>query len=436
MTERGHESGEEAELSTGFDVEASISDNRTRAHVDIPLIAGAAEEQCSGLTTFAMRRGDVGAVVECIDPRPMREQELVQSPVNALNVFGGVDSAFDPGLIRHANHEKPVVVGERERVPNSAEQLEPIRLSQIAKVGIEGTVPVDKECSPGRAGFCCRRSLAFHGQDESFDEIRVHPGWTFDLRMAVGANDLRILTDRLSAELDVALQPLRDSAEPIGVLFSGGVDSSLLAWEFRQRPHVALFTLGRESSPDVIAGRAAAERIGLPWHALSLDREGLLEAERTFGEELEGLPRVSRTVLLALAIAITEAESAHLVCGQGADELFLGYAHYRGLDAMAALRRSREDLDRLRATDWPRTQAIAGKVRKRISAPFLSPGFVQGAQLVPMGIRLPRDVPKRFFREWAMGRGLPPELALRPKKALQYGSGVVALARSLGKSGG
>ncbi len=123
-----------------------------------------------------------------------------------------------------------------------------------------------------------------------------------------------------------------------------------------------------------------------------------------------------------------------LVCGQGADELFLGYAHYRNLSAEDAEQRSLEDMTRLREDDWPRTARLAEVVGKSIVAPYLSPSFEEAVRRVPIDLRLPGAHPKQFLREWAMSRGLPPQLAGRPKKALQYGSGVDALVRSLRRS--
>jgi asparagine synthase (glutamine-hydrolysing) len=238
----------------------------------------------------------------------------------------------------------------------------------------------------------------------------------------------------LDSAFEEALRPVRTSTGPIGVLFSGGVDSALLAWELRRRPAVLLCTLGREGSPDLRAGRAGAERLGLPWEGLPVGPDEVRRAESRFGDELGGVSPVARTVLLTLAIAIAEASPPRLVCGQGVDELFLGYAHYRNLDAVEAEKRSREDLARLRATDWPRTQRIAESVGKAVIAPYLTASFEECARNVPTHLRLPGDLPKRFFREWAVGRGLPVGMADRPKKAVQYGSGVDSLVRALRRS--
>lgn len=239
---------------------------------------------------------------------------------------------------------------------------------------------------------------------------------------------------RLSGELDAALEEgLREvvgGPGSLGVLFSGGVDSSLLAWELRHHPHVVLGTVGRAESADLLAGQRGAERLGLPWHSVVIDEDDVREASTRFAEELGDLPWVVRTVLLALALAIERTPADRLVCGQGVDELFLGYAHYSGLSPADAEVRVREDLDRLLRVDLPRTRRIARRAGKEIFAPFLTTRFVESALRVPIALRLPTRMPKRFFRDWAVGRGLPRELAEQRKRAIQYGSGVAALARA------
>jgi len=234
----------------------------------------------------------------------------------------------------------------------------------------------------------------------------------------------------LDAAFDDAMRPLVESEGPLGLLYSGGVDSSLLAWELRGRPETVLFTLGTEGSTDLEFGRAGAERVGLPWTELLVGPEDVRAVEERYHDRFRALTTVGRSVLLSLALAIENADADHLVCGQGADELFLGYAHFRGLSGEQAELRARKDLDRLRRVDWPMTEAVAAQWGKTIVAPFLSADFERAALRIPIELRQPREAAKPLFRDWARSRGLPPELAVRPKKALQYGSGVDALLRA------
>jgi Asparagine synthase len=429
VPERGHESGQEAETAPGLYVQASVPDDGAGGEVDVPVVACTAEEQGTGLAAFAPGLGGMRAVVERIDAGAMGAQEFVQPFVDAVDIVPGVEPPLDPRLVGHADHEVAVVVGERERVPDAPEQLEPVRFAKVVEVRVERSVAVDEQGAAERSRTRTLGPAIGHRFAELRDGIRVHPSVPFSLTVGAADPELADLRSGLSAALDSALIPLRESEEPLGLLFSGGVDSSLLAWELRRRPNVLLCTLGNEGTADHAAARSGAGRLGLPWQPLFVSPSGVTDAQARYAAELDGVPEVSRIVLLSLALAIDLTPRGNLVCGQGADELFLGYAHYRGLSADDAARRSSDDLDRLERTDWPRTRRIAEKAGKHIFAPFLSREFVDRSLRVPIERRLPGPVPKAFFREWAVERGLPSELAARPKKALQYGSGVAALVR-------
>jgi asparagine synthase (glutamine-hydrolysing) len=237
------------------------------------------------------------------------------------------------------------------------------------------------------------------------------------------------LIDRLDSAFVRAMTPWRAAAEPLVVLFSGGVDSSLIAWELRGHQPTSLATVGTEESSDLVAAEAGARLLGLPWTpAIVSDAEVRAVAEKV-EPELAGLTPVRRSVLLSFATAVRYAPPGTLLCGQGADELFLGYAHYRGLAASEADRRSTEDLDQVVADDWPRSVHAARRLGRTVQAPYLDPEFVAAARSVPIEARLPAPETKRYFREWARHRGLPEPLVTRPKRALQYGSGIDRILR-------
>ncbi len=431
----GHVGGEDAELSTGFDIQAPVADDCARREIDVPVVPGLTEQQRAGLSALAVCFGDVGAVVERIDPGSIREQQLVQSFVNTFDVESRVEASLHSRLIRHTDHEVAVVVGEREGIPHAPEQFDPLGLLEVAEVRIQGAVPVHEEGSSKGTEPDGRAHHVVHSEGEAVGGIRVQPRMSFCRPMEPPREEIQDLRTKLDSALDGALGPLRTSSGRLGILFSGGVDSALLAWELRTRPEVVLCTLGREGSPDLRAGRTGAVRLGLPWQPLAVDPVQLTAAAARFEKEFAGVSRVTREVLVSLALAIEQAGPDRLVCGQGADELFFGYAHYRDLIGAEVERRSIDDLNRLRESDWPRTQRIAEKAGKEIVAPYLSRAFEEAALRVPVDLRLPGNQPKRFFREWALGRGLPAELSDRPKKALQYGTGVSTLLRKQARSG-
>lgn len=235
--------------------------------------------------------------------------------------------------------------------------------------------------------------------------------------------------DALDAAFERTLAPYRSAGAPLTLLYSGGVDSSLLAWELRSRTGLVLLTVGTPESPDLAAGRSGAELLGLPWTPAVVNAADADRMVRAIADDLRGTRAVTRTVLLALALAIERCPTPQALVGQGADELFLGYAHFRGLDREQATARAEADLARLHEEDWPHTLEIAARLGHTVTAPFLDADYVAVARSVPIELRLPGGEPKRFFRDWALRRGLPEEIAARPKRAMQYGSGVDRLRR-------
>lgn len=226
----------------------------------------------------------------------------------------------------------------------------------------------------------------------------------------------------LDTAWEAALAPYARATEDQVVLFSGGVDSGLLAWELRSSPTTTLFTLGRPGSEDLVRAAEVAPRFGRAWTGVPLEDRALADAGAKARAELEELPPPRRSIFLGLAALFAAAPPGRLLLGQGADELFLGYAHYRGLSPAAAAERSAKDLHLLLEEDWPRTRRLGERFgHPAVDAPYLDAEFVRAVHRVPIEERLPGELTKTYLRRWALGRGLPEPVALRPKRALQFG---------------
>jgi asparagine synthase (glutamine-hydrolysing) len=216
---------------------------------------------------------------------------------------------------------------------------------------------------------------------------------------------------------------------PRSVLFSGGVDSGLLAWELLNEPAVTLNTVGLAGAADLAAAESAASELRLPWKSVTLTEDEVFEVARRIEPETRTLSPTARSVEVAFALAVQHASPGVIVCGQGADELFFGYAHFRGLDEEGAERRGDADLRYLLGEAWPRSRRIAATMHRQIVAPYLDPAFLSAAREIPVAERLAGPMAKQTFRSFARRRGLPASIADRPKKALQFGSGVDHLLR-------
>lgn len=233
----------------------------------------------------------------------------------------------------------------------------------------------------------------------------------------------------LAHALHGAIERAAGGSRELTILYSGGLDSSVIAWVLRPaRPR--LFTIGAPGSADLESARSGARELGLPVE------EGLVNGSRVrrtldrWAEELVPLKEPARSVAVATALALEMAPPGRLLMGQGADELFLGYAHFRGLSAAEARLRQVADWSALVDRDWPRAQRIARALGRELVSPYLDHEVEAAARACAASSLGKEGEPmKPMLRAAARVLGLPDSLATRPKRALQYGSGVARLLR-------
>ena len=281
------------------------------------------------------------------------------------------------------------------------------------------------------------------------DAIELQPGQTVrvkpdDIQPLVTSQDRRypnVVKSRSRREtltlllnsLEKSFEPLR-AAENVGVLFSGGVDSSLAA-VIAQRVcgQVTLFTACSKGSRDCETTPPAAQALDMKLNTTSFDANTVWEMLPELIYATETSRRQDIEITLPFFIAARAARNAGipiLVSGQGPDELFAGYARHvkvfeeNGEESLDSQLRS-EIADTHRTNIERDERAIA---YNGLSAffPYLGSHFIFEALAVPSRWKVsPGMTPNRkvIFRELAIKMGLPEEIALAPKKATQYSSG-------------
>ncbi len=221
----------------------------------------------------------------------------------------------------------------------------------------------------------------------------------------------------------------------VGILFSGGLDSTIIASIAKRYSAPMSYTVGIEGSHDLLVGRSTAAILGLDWTPVILKEEQLVSLIRGMLEMVEISDPVAVSYQLPMYLVARSAEESILLSGQGADELFGGYARYENMEAGMLERRMEEDLDRVinLGSEWDKR--IAAHFGKSIVHPYLDSkviGFVNGLSFER---RIYGGIRKALLRDVARAMGLG-EVADRPKKAAQYGSGIMKAMKSVAKRRG
>ncbi len=217
----------------------------------------------------------------------------------------------------------------------------------------------------------------------------------------------------------------------IGVAYSGGLDSSIIAELSQETVGIRCYTCGVEGSFDASNAPSMAGLEGRSFAMILLrpyDVEGL--CART--ARLIKSPDPMRIAYTAPIVCVLEHANERVVlAGNGADELFGGYAKYIGASRPDEL--MAKDLAKARSEAVELTSVAVG-MDKVLGFPFLSDLAVQAASEIPLVEKVSGGRRKIILREVAVSIGLPaPE---RPKKAAQYSSGILRCMEKLARERG
>ncbi len=243
---------------------------------------------------------------------------------------------------------------------------------------------------------------------------------------------------RAEAALVALRAAIRDSVPDegrVGVAFSGGLDSSVLASMASEVARVTLYTVGYPDYADVSNAQEASQILELPWIPIHLDDDILLMEIRNVLKHFPNLDPVTLSFELPLWILLQRVQERVILAGQGADELFGGYARYEGLVGEALSHAMEEDLGRLLRETLPREHRMARLCGRELMLPYCHAEVLEAVLPIEPDHRKGPGR-KGLLRDVAAHLKLPDGIVKRQKKAAQYGSGVMPRIRRLAKDRG
>jgi asparagine synthase (glutamine-hydrolysing) len=268
-------------------------------------------------------------------------------------------------------------------------------------------------------------------------DYQLHPFWE--------ADQLRpdeVVRSREKA-LSIYDQAIKESVrkrvagrDRVGIIFSGGVDSYLIAYLVKQLGvPFQCYTAGcADGAADIDWAQRASEELDMPLKVRSLDVDDIEDLIPQLIHDIEdhSLNQVEVAVPMYASVRMAqEAGERVILTGQGADELFGGYPWYPLIVEKEGyqnfVQRSWEDTFLLYKECLEREDKIAMAHSLELRIPYLDPEVIRAAfQIAPeLKIHSGDDAQaKRIHREYAQTIGVPDSIAFRVKEAAQHGANV------------
>jgi asparagine synthase (glutamine-hydrolysing) len=240
------------------------------------------------------------------------------------------------------------------------------------------------------------------------------------------------------ATLEDSIRVRLDTDLTVGVVLSGGLDSTLTLLHVREmHPDCVAFTIGAPGSDDISYARRVTRDLGVAHEVIEvvpgdIHLPDVREAIRL--SELTEYGDVINAVISRLLFARVRDHGIKVVlCGDGSDELFGGYEMYRQPEAALRQRLFQHKLHNLGRTELQRVDRTSMGQGVETRVPFLDLALVRLAMRLPIELKL-RDGQDKWILRHAFADLLPDYVRQRPKNPLSHSSGLherVRLYRSL-----
>jgi len=313
---------------------------------------------------------------------------------------------------------KPLYLGEKEGIVAFASERKAL-----------WAIAVDSPISllPGAVETISEGTVSMHQPDVS------EPS-------ACEETDLDSAARRLSELLVESIRNRAGDSRRVAVAYSGGVDSAVVASSSRLAGlDVELFTVTMRDNGELEHAEKSAEALGLRLVAKKYSPSDLRQVIRKV------LWRIEKPDVMNLAIAVPMFWAAQLAeengfqlifAGQGADELFGGYdryiAAYHREGPEEASRLMTRDIQNLSGSSFERDEQATSGSRVELRLPFANLDLVRYVQSLPLDLKIggvEEALQKHVLRRVAQLQGIPRFISEKPKRALQYTTGVEAAIR-------
>ena len=253
----------------------------------------------------------------------------------------------------------------------------------------------------------------------------------------------RIITDKdeaINIISEKLVSAMRDSFpdEKFAILFSGGIDSTIIAFIAKQLgKDFVCYAFGIEGARDVEWARKAASELGFELKVKEVNnnefKNDLIETIKLINE-LDAIKISVGAVFYPLLKEIKKDGLEYVYSGLGSEEIFAGYQrHTKALDITEECWNG---LSTIFERDFTRDVKLINHFGLKLKLPFLDKNLVNAAMKISSDLKICGEYKKYILRLACHDLGLPKDLSFRKKKAAQYGSKVNKAFRQIARKEG
>jgi len=252
---------------------------------------------------------------------------------------------------------------------------------------------------------------------------------------------------KLSSLLQKSVKQRVSGLKEVAVAFSGGLDSTIIAFLAKKfGVEVHLVSVSLKDQPEIEHAKKAAEALNLPLHIHLYSERAVEEVLPKVLWLIEDANPVKTSIGIPVFWTAKEASDMGfrvMLAGQGADELFGGYKRYLN----DYLRYGEEfvqktifnDVAGMYENNFERDTKICNFHNVELRLPFAAYQLAKFAASLPLQLKIesPNDMlRKTVLRKMAEDIGLPRFIVKKPKRAIQYATGVNKVIKKLAKKEG
>jgi len=250
---------------------------------------------------------------------------------------------------------------------------------------------------------------------------------------------------QLQTLLEESIQRRVQGLKEVAVAFSGGLDSSVVAFlASKCGVKVNLVHVSLENQVETEEAMKAADELNLPLEVdlfKDSDVEAILPKVIELIEEPDPIKASIGLPFYWAAEKAAEAGFKVMLAGQGADELFGGYQRYVNQCCKEGSEKARKtmfnDVVKIHESNLERDLKITGFHNVELRLPFASFDLAEFALSLPLECKIENKVNtlrKLALRKMALDAGMPSSIAQKPKKAVQYSTGINDAVKRIAKN--